>query len=182
MAYEQQCVLCKNVGEDRRTLGFWNFDQIEDALPHVFVRDKCERIENALTLLTCKDCRGEFLDKLKRWMENVKYHPERSHHSNCWRCLRETSLTHFVELRYFYDLKEISRKFGHDENLHIFFIHLCDCCRESLVDLVKVWIEEAKLPKFNPPPDANIPVRVHGRPVMMTPDEYNDYINKTSHY
>ena len=98
-------------------------------------------------------------------------------HEKCQICGVDGPDLRTLKLSYFYQLDEISDKFQLDADGN-FQITTCKQCRGDFLHLTGKWTSgelAALREKHQSDPDRTIPVRVQGRTVMMTPEEYSEH-------
>lgn len=109
----------------------------------------------------------------------------------CQICNQEGEDLRTLRLQYLYDLSEISDKLtreeatirfdgGYEANAKYVFwtIQTCKDCRGDFLGVLRRWISGELVSQTQDNPDRNIPVRVDGRVVMMTTDEYQAHISR----
>jgi len=74
----ETCQVCGQEGEDRRTLKlryFYELEEISEKFQQVPI-DEDGATDVFYMLRTCKDCRGDFLELLRRWINGEFVQPE----------------------------------------------------------------------------------------------------------
>ena len=101
----------------------------------------------------------------------------------CQICNQEGEDRRTLRLQYFYDLSEMSDKFekeevtirfadGHEVKNVFWSIRTCKDCRGNFLGTLRRWTSGEFVTATEDNPERNIPVRVDGRVVMMTTEEW----------
>jgi hypothetical protein len=104
----------------------------------------------------------------------------------CQICNQEGEDRRTLHLQYFYDMSEISDKLvkeevtirfadGHEVKNVFWTIRTCKDCRGHFLDVVRRWTSGEFVTQTEDDPERNIPVRVDGRVVMMTTEEWQSH-------
>jgi hypothetical protein len=92
----------------------------------------------------------------------------------CHICGKHDNDCRTLRLRYSYNLSEISDKFQVEktENDTLYSIRTCKDCRGSFLGILRYWVDGKLVEEETTDPAKNIPVRVHGRTVMLNQVEW----------
>lgn len=98
--------------------------------------------------------------------------------STCAVCGALDNDLRLLKMRHGYDLREVSSKFETEQDAGgswFYSMSTCKECRGNLLGILAYWAE-GNLVQTETHPEKNIPVRVHGREVMMNKEEYEKYL------
>ena len=101
----------------------------------------------------------------------------------CQICNQEGEDRRTLRLEYFYDLSEISDKLkkaevtirfadGHEVKDVLWTIRTCKDCRGDFLGILRRWTNGEFITQTRGRSERNIPVRVDGRVIMMTAEEW----------
>lgn len=143
------CAVCSKKTEDIRWLRFWNLDELALANKSLFTKITLEDVENDkphYCIGICKPCRGDWIQRLKDWINDSEYESPKSYRlmtGNC-RCEHCGVMCdeRYVEIMCMIDLRDISLHFQLDRKLGRYFANFCYYCTRQLKDITQKWISD----------------------------------------
>ena len=108
---------------------------------------------------------------------------------NCQICGQEGEDRRTLRLRYLYDFSEISDKFtseevtinfadGNEVRETVWSVRTCKDCRGDFLGILRRWTSGEFVTQTEDDPDRDIPVRVDGRLIMMTTEEWEAHTSE----
>ena len=95
---------------------------------------------------------------------------------HCQVCGEEDQDCRTLKLAFHYRMTEISEKFQRESD-DTYSIRCCKNCRGNFLGILRYWIE-GNLAEHTTNPKSSIPVRVDGRVVMMSQEEWTAHTTK----